>query len=184
MEPLSSLPLPSAFTNSETGEPFSYCMMCDCALKDKQYLVEKAIRNYKALGTREVIFEFAMCLPCAGKMHFELSEESRGRVAAFMSNHIVRKDYFSTEDVDRSILNCAVNGSAVEEVGEYSVYALCNGSEITLGEFPYALSGEAQDEIMKLLSAKSLEILDDFIGKHFSGPPEVIELLKKRPILV
>lgn len=61
---------------------------------------------------------------------------------------------------------------------------MCNGANMTINQFPYALSGEVQDEIMQLLSAKSLGILDDFIGNHFTGPPEIREILKRRPVFI
>jgi hypothetical protein len=76
----SKLSIPKEFFNSETKEPFRTCMMCNQSLAEKQYMVEKAIKNYPSLGTKEIIFEYAMCLECAGKMHLELSEESRTRI--------------------------------------------------------------------------------------------------------
>jgi hypothetical protein len=50
--------------------------------------------------------------------------------------------------------------------------------------FPYAISGTAMEEVNELISEKTRDILDDFIGQHFSGPPEVAEILKRRPVLV
>ncbi|HCM76523.1 MAG TPA: hypothetical protein DIS90_09090 [Cytophagales bacterium] len=184
----SNLPIPKSFFNSETKEPFTTCMMCNESLADKQYMVEKAIKNYPALGTQEIIFEYAMCLSCAGKMHLELSEESRERIEAYMKEHLQNRvqEQNSNPDFDfqQSLSQCIVAKTDVSHSAEYSIYAMCNGSDMTINGFPYALSGEIQDEIMQLLSAKSLEILDDFIGNHFSGPPEVREILRKRPVLI
>ena len=183
----SNLSIPEEFYNSETKEPFKTCMMCNQSLADKQYMVEKAIKNYPSLGTKETIFEYAMCLECAGKMHQELSEESRTRIGNYMKEHLENKTQLRTEekpDVSKLLSQCIVRESDVNESSEYSIYAMCNGANMTIQDFPYALSGEVQDEIMQLLSAKSLDILDDFIGNHFTGPPEVREILRRRPVLI
>lgn len=187
MDRIDSIPITKDFYNSETNAPFTTCLMCNQSLEETMYVVEKSFRNIKALNTREIIFEYAMCMNCASTIHFELSEESRARIGSYMAAHVQRKEYFASsfEEERKSILGrCIVHSTSLEQSTEYSIYALCNGHQMLLGEFPYALSGEAQDEIMQLLSAKSLEIMDDFIGSHFSGPPEVMEILRRRPILI
>lgn len=186
-QPESNLSIPEEFYNSETKKPFQACMMCNQSLSDKQYMVEKAIKNYLSLGTSEIIFEYAICIACASKMHMELSEESRNRITEYMKHHLQNKSARNTggkPDVNKLLSQCIVRESDVHQSSEYSIYAMCNGTDTTIREFPYALSGEVQDEIMQLLSAKSLDILDDFIGNHFSGPPEVREILRRRPVLI
>ena len=46
---------------------------------------------------------------------------------------------------------------------------------------PFAVSLAAMDEIAALLSEETLGEMDDFIGTHFSGPPELADILLKRP---
>lgn len=180
-----SVPIPKEFYNSETQQPFKNCLMCSQSLIQRQYVVEKAIKNYPTLGTSEVIFEYAMCLSCASKMHMELSEESRERIEAYMASHLKNKTKNQEKkDITASLSQCMVKETDLSQSSEYSIYALCNGSEMVVSELPYALSGEVQDEIMQLLSAKSLDIMDDFIGNHFTGPPEVMEILKRRPVFI
>lgn len=177
-----SQPIHQAFFNSETQQPFTVCLMCNNELKDTQYVIEKAFKKHPGHNITEVIFEYAMCVHCATKMHLELSEESRKRIEAYMAAVPKgRRNYSSIED---AISHCAIKNSSLDEATEYSIYCLCNGNEMLVGDLPYALSGEVQDEIMQLLSAKSLDILDDFIGNHFSGPPEVREILRRRPVLI
>lgn len=182
------VPIPEEFYNSETKQPFEHCLMCNSGLSSTQYVVEKVIRNYPSLGTKEIIFEYAMCLNCAGKAHKELSEESRERIEAYMrnalSNKKVKNDPEQPLNIQQSLSTCLVKETDVSTATEYSIYGLCNGSDMTIKDFPYALSGEVQDEIMQLLSAKSLDLLDGFIGDHFSGPPEVMDILKRRPVLI
>jgi hypothetical protein len=104
-----------------------------------------------------------------------------------MKTHLEGKTHLPIEgkpDVNKLLNQCIVRESNVNQSAEYSIYAMCNGTDMTINNFPYALSGEVQDEIMQLLSAKSLDILDDFIGNHFTGPPEVREILRRRPVLI
>ncbi|MCB0486857.1 MAG: hypothetical protein KDC99_00175 [Cyclobacteriaceae bacterium] len=175
-------PIHQAFFNSETGQPFATCLMCNNELKDTQYVIEKAFKKHPSHNLTEVIFEYAMCVQCATKMHMELSEESRKRIEEYMAA-MPRGDRNFTS-IEDAISHCAIKNSLVNDSTEYSIYCLCNGNEMVVGDLPYALSGEVQDEIMQLLSAKSLDILDDFIGNHFSGPPEVREILRRRPVLI
>lgn len=183
-----NIPIPTEFYNSETKKPFDTCLMCHQPLLGSQYLIEKAIKNYPSLGTTEIIFEYAMCLPCASKMHMELSQESRSRIEAYMAEHLRNKkkprEGNSQKDVKSALTQCLIKETDIHQSTEYSIYALCNGSEMVVSELPYALSGEVQDEIMQLLSAKSLDIMDDFIGNHFTGPPEVREILRRRPVFI
>ena len=55
---------------------------------------------------------------------------------------------------------------------------------MVLTAMPLALSLSAMEEMTSLLSEKSLGEIDDFIGKYFSGPPEVAALLKKKFVMV
>ncbi len=186
----SAHPIPKLFCKSEVNTPFDTCQMCHADLSTKRYLVEKAIRNYPSLNSSEVIFEYAMCLECAGKMRMELSEESRNRIEQYFRSNINpsnlrdRIDLGNTGHIEGLVSKCIVKDTQINNTQEYSIYALCEGEEIIVGELPYALSGECMDEMTELLSAKSLDILDDFIGNHFTGPPEVMEILKRRPILI
>jgi hypothetical protein len=180
-----SVPIPKEFYNSETNQPFRNCLMCNQSLDQLQYVVEKAIKNYPTLGTSEIIFEYAMCLTCATKMHMELSAESRGRIEAYMAEHLKNKTREQqTRNINSSLSRCMIRETDLSQSSEYSIYALCNGAEMVVSDLPYALSGEVQDEIMQLLSAKSLDVMDDFIGNHFTGPPEVMEILKRRPVFI
>lgn len=181
-------PIPEIFCQLESKTPFDRCALCQCALDEKHYVVEKVIRNYVSLNTQEVIFEYAMCLACAENMRMELSEESRQKVEAYFSAHVdlvKRNDRIKQlqgQPLGQWISRCLIKDQMVQQSTSYSIYALCKGHELIPSDLPYAICEEAQDEIMQLLSAKSLEILDDFMGRHFSGPPEVAEILKRRPV--
>ncbi len=188
MEP-NTQPVPEIFCRQESKTPFGQCTLCESSLSEQHYIVEKVIRNYQALNTSEVIFEYAMCLNCAQSMHMALSEESRKKVEAYLSAHVDREARNREaacrieKPAEQWISKCLVKDQQVNQAAGYSIYALCKGNEIIYGDLPYAICEEAQEEIVQLLSAKSLKIMDDFIGQHFSGPPEVAEILKRRPVL-
>jgi hypothetical protein len=181
--------IPDIFCSSETGYPIAHCMICDQYLLDdgKQYFIEKAVRQYPEMSAREIIFEYALCVDCALKMNASLSEESRRRTNEYLSRHArlsMRKNIFLSEeppDLNAWIDHCRIKDTPISGSREYQLLAHCNGRNLMLGEMPFALSLEAMDELAQLLSAKSLGEIDDFIGKYFSGPPELASLLRKRP---
>lgn len=184
-------PIPRVF-RQVSGESFQSCLIChrDLVKSGSDYLIEKAVRNYPEVGHTEVIFEYAMCFECAMNMRDELSEESRFRIDQYFAenmNREARRNRLESNErnhVSRWLSHCLVKNTPVKVSREYSLYAHCRGNQMIYSELPYALSGEVLDEVMQLLSNKSLDILDDFLGKHFGGPPEVREILKRRPILV
>jgi hypothetical protein len=184
--------IPKTLYSSDTGKPFTNCMICNCYLLEDgtTYLIEKALRNHKDMKVKEVIFEYAMCLACSIKMNASLSEESRQRIDAYFANHTDlinrRKELIQKKTLRLSnwISRCVVKNTLIKNSGEYQVVAQCDGKHMLYGYMPFALSMEALDEISSLLSAKSLGEIDDFIGRYFTGPPEVSEILKRRFVMV
>lgn len=184
--------IPPLFRKADTELPLAECLMCkrDLLQPGVHYMIEKSIRNYRELGTQEVIFEYAMCMDCAMEMRMELSEESRRNIENYFMAHIQPGARQATAgedgqyDFHKLISNCIVKNSPINDSHEYAVYAHCIGNKLAISEMPYALSGEAMDEMMQLLSNKTLDILDDFIGEHFSGPPELREILRRRPVFI
>ena len=77
-------------------------------------------------------------------------------------------------------LNCMVSQESLVDCEEFVIYGHFQGDKMKLGMFPYALSGAVLDEIADLLSEETLGEIDDFIGEHFTGPPQFKELLKDK----
>ena len=183
--------IPKVFRSSETNKPFDTCMVCNKYLLDDgtQYMIEKSVRQHSAVGVSEIIFEYALCLPCAAKFHEAISIETKNRITAYFSNpanitprpgQLADHD----EDIQPWINRCIVKGTLISESAEYQLIGQCRGGRLLLSEMPIALSFEAMDEISSLMSAESLGEIDDFIGNYFTGPPEVAELLKRKLIFV
>ena len=182
--------IPKVFHKSDGGL-LTECIMCNNNVLNpaQDYLIEKAVRIYPEYKKTEVIFEYAMCLACAEAMRNELSVESRQRIEAYFARHVnleKRKALITPKKASFKnwIDTCLVKGTPIKKSLEYSLYAHGYGKKMIYDFFPYAISGEVMEEVNSLLSKKTREVLDDFIGKHFSGPPEIAEILKRRPVLV
>lgn len=151
------------------------------------YFIEKAVRQYPGMKAREIIFEYAICNPCALKMNAALSQESQLRTYEYLKRHArlrMRRQNLPKEQPmgpESWIDRCLIKGTLISESPEYQLLAHCEGRKLMYADMPFAISLEAMDELTQLLSAKSLGEIDDFIGNYFSGPPELAELLRKRP---
>ena len=183
--------IPEIFCSSETGKPFEHCLMCNRSLLEDNvaYMVEKMFKQHEEFKIKEVVFEYALCMECAIKMNQSMSEESRQRVAAYFEQHanlMGRAELLSRESFDITpwINKCFVKNTPIAESAEYQLVAECRGKSLLFTYMPFALSMEAMSEVTALLSAKSLGEMDNFIGKYFTGPPEVAELLKRRLVLI
>jgi len=186
--------IPTVFCNSETGLPFGHCLVCDCKLQEQQfpYSVERAIRHYPEMGIDAVVFEYGICTPCVLQLDNQISTETKTAIIGYFQQHFnadARPEWDGEDsehpfDVEEWIGTCAIKGYARHELHEYSLYAKCIGDRIIPQVVPYMICGEAQDEVVQLFSKKSLGFFDDFTDRYFTGPPELKELFKGRPILV
>ena len=128
-------------------------------------------------------------MACAEVLRNELSVESRQRMEAYFANQVNLENRKSLLSPNKApfknwIDRCLVKDTPIKGCIEYSLYAHGFGKKMVYDICPYAISGDVMEEVNDLLSAKSRQVLDDFIGKHFSGPPEVAEILRRRPVLV
>ncbi|MBT1705019.1 hypothetical protein [Chryseosolibacter indicus] len=184
--------IPKTFRNSETGKLFSNCLVCEKYLLNEgtPYVIEKAVKQHHEVKVKEVIFEYAMCMECVVVMNNALSNESRERIQNYFAEN-TNLEYRSEEllkhkslRTNRWVSHCLIKKTPISKSPEYQLVAQCDGKYMVFTAMPFALSMEAMGEISSLLSAKSLGEMDDFIGRYFTGPPEVSEILKKRLILV
>ena len=182
--------IPKIFHKTDGGY-LEECIMCCKNLMSPacDYVIEKAIKKYPEYKKTDVVFEYAMCFDCAEKMRNELSEESRQRLEHYFLNHV---DFGTRQNLTQPrkasfqkwIANCLISNAPIKKEQEYSVYAHAFGKNMVYDIFPYSVSGTVMEAINELLSEKTREVLDDFIGQHFSGPPEIAEILKRRPVLI
>lgn len=189
---LSPIYIPKILHNSDTGEPFQQCLVCSKLLliDATSYFIEKAVRQVPEMNVTEVIFEYALCQECMVKMNATLSVESRERIGQYFVKHVDfsarRTQLLESKNfsIRAWISHCVIKGTPIENTREYQIVAQCDGKHLLFGYAPFALSLEAMEEITGLMSAQSLGEIDNFMGKYFSGPPEVAELLKRRLIIL
>ena len=188
-----NIPIPERFYSSADKIPFTHCLDCKRNLMAEPhvpYMIEKAYKRYVELDTEEVIFEFAICIDCQQRQSEGLSKDSLANIREYFSTHLdperIKQAAEIEEDerVEFMLKNCILLDKEIDACTEYSLYAYCAGGEMQLSIFPFAVSGVAMDEMSELLSAKSRGEMDDFLGKHFTGPPELNDILKPKPVII
>ena len=159
--------IPEAYWSFETGAPFECCIVCEKNLTrpDTPYVIEKAY-----IG-EEVVFEYAVCLLCCENLCREFSIESRDRMEAFWRDNI--------RSWPRNSSCCIVTGHPARECEEYQVVVFCNGPFMLTDRPPIMISGAAADRLQDLLSPRTRDSLDRFIGDYLALPPAA-----RRPCLV
>ena len=176
-------PIDKVFYPFDSEEPFGLCTMCQTQFgEDTEFLVEKAVKG------SDVIFEIAMCLPCAEEMRNQLSTDSMQRIEAYMSkvNFEKRAEQFienPSENINDFIGKCVVSNQVIDKNEEYQIYAYCQGKEMVYSALPYAISGEVMEEIQELLSPETKQEMDDFMDQYLI-PDDLRDLLKGRPVLI
>lgn len=184
--------IPKLFKSDLTGGLFDTCVSCGCKLltNEEGYFIEKALKPYRGLTTYSTVFEYGMCMTCMETMRSELSEESRKKVDAYFLEKIdfhARMELVQNDEdpsVDDLIANCVVYGDKVEDLSECQIIAQCMGDQLVIQAAPYMIGNRVSDDVLALLSKKSLGDLDDFKDRLTGGTPEFMELLEKKKVFI
>ena len=178
--------IPRELRNSETGELLANCLVCkkDVLQVRQPYFLEKIVRNVRQLGIREVLFEYAMCADCAEMMRQQLSKESIRQLQAYMEEHQhpatkQNLEHSEAPELDR----CAISDQLLDECSEFAYHAVCIGESLHPMFSPYAISSAVMDALGDRLSNETLDALDDFKGRYFTGPPEVARLISPKRLI-
>ena len=172
-----------AFFPFDSEEPFGSCTMCQTKFEeDTDFLVEKAIKG------NDVIFEIAMCIPCAENMRKQMSIESMKKIEEYMATVDLqsRAEHFlenQSDNIKDYIGKCLVSGKSIDPDEEHQIYAYCQGKEMVYSALPYAISSEIMEEIQELLSPETRQEMDDFMDQYLI-PDDLRDLLKGRPVFV
>ena len=191
-KPFHTLPIPSIFHSDKSNQPFTECKVCqkDIIRSGEPYIIEKAYGQDLTKGRREVVFELAYCMDCVQQINESLSEESREKIQAYFKENtdIDKRDQelkkYELFETDIWLQNCIVKNKSIDEVDEFQIYALCIGNDILFHQAPYMVCGDAIDEVMELLSNKSLDILNDLMSDILDLPPNYDELFKRPTPLI
>ncbi len=182
--------IPEPLLDEEKGLPFSHCRICELNLQEppRPYLVEKVYKFRQNMGIKDIIFSYAICLDCAEDMRKDMSQASVEAIQQYISTHSDfrhRIESLSAGEVPRIedyIGSCMISGKPVEDMAEYQIAGLCEGDQLIMGLWPYAIGAEVFEDLQNLLSEETLGHMDDFYGQHFGLPPEWADLFKERPL--
>lgn len=188
-----SIEIPKEFHSFDTGKPFCNCVVCEKDLFEPgtHYFVEKAIKKYPNSSATDVIFEYAICLECAMEMRETLSKESMESIDNYFDSRVnllsrwknLTRD--NKYDIKDWISNCLITGKHIDELNEYQIYAHCEEDRMLFSLMPYIVSGEVIEEVSELISQKTKDELDGFMGKYLGPPPSIREILKdKTPVFI
>ncbi len=164
-------PIPPEFHSLEFDGPFRNCIDCDRFLVFTQYLIEKIYVN------GEVIYEYALCVECAGKLRQELSTESRKAIKRYLRRHRV---------VKQTLESCGCCGLPREELPSYQIIGQFSGEEMLNWNLPMLICESCVEDLAEHLSKQTRDRLDGFLDEHFPGPPEMDVPIptRTRPILI
>lgn len=169
------------FHSLELDGPFTHCKVCETELvaSNREYFVERIFR-----GT-EPIVEYAMCLECQRQLSSELSEESMqaiqrvfgeidfDRRSEDIRDHLV--DGSDSQSIAPWLDRCLLTGKRRDACNAYQIGTLCLGAKMQLSVLPFMLSDEAVELIVGVISRRTRDKLEEFMGDRFGMPPEFCE---------
>lgn len=187
-----SVPIPEIFYSDKKQQPFQHCRLCGESLlqSNKLYIIEKAYERNAKTREPELVFEFAACLNCYVDFGESISKESRKKLDDYYAEYadLNKRDAelkkHNLLDPEIWINNCIVKNTPIDQAETYVIYALCWKDELVFEAFPYMVCGEAMEEIVELLSSKSLDLLTDFLADLIDVPPEFEEILKSSRLVL
>lgn len=180
--------IPKEFYSFETNSPFERCIECEKYLleEDTEYIIEKALKNYEGYSARDTVFDYAICMDCADRMRKDISKESWESMMKYFQEHVdfsTRLEMLDQHPED-SLKNCMVKKTNIEDCREYQIYAHCKGDKLNMDNPPYMISGEVMEELIEILSNKTIDEMNGFMNKHFSPDPSLMEPTPPRLILM
>lgn len=180
--------IPKEFYSFETNAPFERCIECEKYLLDDEteYIIEKAVKNYEGYSAKDTVFDYAICMDCAERMRKEISQESwKSMMQYFQENmDVQRRLEMQFQKPEEGLKNCMIKKTGVDDCREYQIYAHCKGSKVNMENPPYMISGEVMEELLPLLSDKTIDEMNGFLNKHFSPDPSLIEPVPPRLVLL
>lgn len=176
---MSDTNIPPEFYSFESNAPFERCIECDKYLLDDEteYLIEKAVKTYDGYEAKDVVFDYAICMDCADDMRKEISKESWESMMKYFQENMDLQHRMELQHAppEEGLKTCMIKKTNIEECREYQVYAHCKGGKLKMDNPPYMISGEVIDELLPLLSDKTIDEMNGFFKKHFSPDPSFFE---------
>lgn len=171
--------IPEEFFSFETNAPFERCIECEKYLLDDEteYLIERAVKSYDNFDAKDVVFDYAICMDCAEKLRNEISKESWEQMMKYFQENMDFQHRLEMQQGGPSegLKECLIKKTRVEDCREYQVFAHCKGKSLNMENPPYMISGVVMEELIELLSDKTIDEMNGFFNKHFSPDPSFFE---------
>ncbi|MBR9831257.1 hypothetical protein [Acidiluteibacter ferrifornacis] len=184
--------VPHIFHSDLTGAAIQACALCNTDLSDDiDYIIEKAFKK-AGTGMVHTIFEYALCFECIPIMQARMSEESKKNITEFFESKVNLEKRFQEMieenqlEAEKWLNHCVVTNKSIDDLDEYQIYGQFKGNRLVFGLFPYTISGEVLDQIIHLISAKSLDEMNGFKDQIITPDPTLKELFptNRPPILI
>ncbi len=171
--------IPSSLFSEDKQKPHQHCKVCAIDLSTvESYGIQKVYKNYPHQAKPQVLFDFALCMPCMESARAELSLESRKNIDSFMQEKLTALALSGLSPEDRyKQRQCTLSGHDLSLSNDYQVIAICSGDKLM--DTPIFISDLILDEIQELLSAKSRDELERFTENNLDWPPELKTLIKQ-----
>lgn len=187
-----SVDIPEIFHSDEHKSAFSHCKLCEKELLESntEYIIEKAFSKNIYTGKTAVVFEYAFCKECVEKFNTQISQESMRNMIQFFETHanlLERNQYFIDNDIfapETWLQKCIINHSDISELEEYQISGYFVGNKLYMNHTPYMISGKALEAISNVLSKETKESMDDLWDKLIDLPSDVLEIFKRKPVLI
>lgn len=148
-------------------------------------MIEKSIKG------NDVLMEYAICVPCAGRKHKQMSVETLTKLEGYfeeMVDHEARAYFLYTRHngfkFEGWVEHCLFSGQRRDQLEQYILVGAFRGTKMVMGTMPYMVSSEAAAEIAEMYSAHTKDELDNFVNENFELPPEFEDLFHKREVLL
>jgi hypothetical protein len=177
LPPYRLVPIPVPFFQESEKVPFTNCTLCDREFDDEtMYVIEKAFQTYLPYKSRDLVFEYAICMECYEGLSDSFSEESSRAMQQYIDARVDfskrAKELFDTPfEIDHWLSSCAISGKPVDELDGYQFVGVFVGDQMIASHTPCLISAEVVGEIGDLLSKKTLDILGGFAQEVMPQPP-------------
>jgi hypothetical protein len=176
--------IPKQFYSTATDLPFTNCISCDKYLlqPNSPYVIEKAVKQYPDYNTTDVIFEYAMCMDCYQNIHNTMSLESKSNIEKYFNEHVDlnnrRTNLLKSGELSTLAWtsSCIIKGTHISELTEYQIACQCDGEYLLFTNMPFLIGNTAMNEMMDLLSNKTIGEINGFKDKFFSPDPDLRKL--------
>lgn len=171
-------------------------MSCNCSLleKETQYVIEKAIKQYKDYTATDTIFEYAICMKCHAEFIKSYSESSLQNLQNYFMENLnhnpkredLKKRFENDGDfnIDEWLGHCIIKGTPIRMLKEYQIGCHCIGDKMIVSGMPFLIGDEAMAEISQLLSNETIDRMNGFIDEFLGLPPDLRKLFPDSPVLV